>query len=147
MAERVAKRWLGDAGITGVEVTSAATSREELGAPIDDRARRTLEEAGYDAAGHSAHQITADEIDAADLVVAMEDIHVSRMRSLTGRDNERVVLLTSFDPSAEPGAGVPDPWYGGQEGFTDTLASIEQAMPGLLDWVTNARSRPDSPQE
>ena len=42
------------------------------------------------------------------------------------------VKLVFPDPDAEPGSGVDDPWYGGPEGFLDTLASIEAAMPGVL---------------
>lgn len=134
MAERVAQRAAEEAGLTGVEFTSAATSREELGEPIDPRAARVLRRRGYDADGHVAHQVTAAEIDQADLVVALEDIHRDRMRLLGARADHQV-LLTDFDPDAAPGAGVPDPWYGDDTGFEDTLAAIEAAMPGLLDRV------------
>ena len=41
IAERVARRWAEEAGLTGVEFTSAATSSEEIGAPMDRRARLT----------------------------------------------------------------------------------------------------------
>lgn len=133
MAERVAEKWLADMGVDGVEMSSAATSTEELGEPIDPRAVRTLHAAGYRTDGHRAHQITADEIAEADLVVAMEQIHVDKMRAMTGHDNANVVLLSKFDPEAQPGDGVPDPWYGGQSGFDDTLAAIERAMPMLIE--------------
>ena len=79
MAERVAERYAADAGLTDVVFTSAATSREEIGAPIDPRARRVLAEHGYRADDHAAHQITPDEIEDADLVIAAETIHVDRM--------------------------------------------------------------------
>jgi protein-tyrosine phosphatase len=46
-----------------------------------------------------------------------------------------VSLLTDFDPAAERGSGVPDPWFGSSSGFYDTLTAIESAMPGLLDRV------------
>lgn len=136
MAERVAHRQAADAGIEGVEFTSAATSTEELGAPMDRRAAATLRAAGYDPDHHRAHQITADEIDHADLVIAMEDIHLRRMSQIAGAKlDDHVRLLTDFDPAADPGSGVPDPWYGSEDGFRDTLAAIEAAMPGILDHV------------
>ena len=69
MAERVAAKYFAEHGLGDVELTSAATSREEIGNPIDPRAVRELEKAGYDASNHAAHQITRDEIDACDLVV------------------------------------------------------------------------------
>ncbi|MGI3780531.1 MAG: low molecular weight protein-tyrosine-phosphatase [Janthinobacterium lividum] len=134
IAERVAERAAAEAGLTGVEFTSAATSREEIGAPIDPRARRVLTEHGYRAEGHSAHQITSAEIADADLVVAAEPLHVDRMlRIAPSADN--LSLLSDYDPAAQPGSGLPDPWYGGAEGFEETLAAVEAAMPGVLDQV------------
>lgn len=50
-------------------------------------------------------------------------------------DPERVRLLREFDPLAGPGAEVPDPYYGGDEGFAEVLGMIERTVPGLLDWV------------
>ena len=140
MAERVAERMAADQGLTGVEFTSAATSREELGAPIDERAETVLREHGYRVDGHKAHQITRQEIDNADLVIAMEDIHVTRMMGLA-REARNVSLLTDYDPGAEPGSGVPDPWFGTADGFYDTLTAVEAAMPGVLDRVRELQEK------
>lgn len=134
MAERVAQRWAERDGVRDVVFTSAGVSAEEQGNPIDPRARRVLTERGYRADAHRAHRITAAEIRDADLVVALEPLHVDRMRRLVP-DAGTIALLTDFDPAAEPGSGVVDPWYGDQEGFYDTLAQVEAAMPGLMDWV------------
>ncbi len=133
MAEYVAKAYLADAGLD-VQVSSAGVSAEERGNPIDSRAARTLRENGY-AAGeeHRAHRITAAEIAASDLVIAMEDIHVDRLERIAGASPlPQVSLLSDHDPSAEPGSGVPDPWYGGQDGFSRTLNMIENAMPAVV---------------
>lgn len=138
MAERVARTAARHQGLDDVEFTSAGTSTEELGNPIDPRAVRWLQRAGHDTDGHVAHQIDADEIAAAELVVAMEDVHVRRMEQITGHPNDNVVLLSHFDPAAPDGAGVPDPWYGGEDGFGDTLASIEAALPGLFRFLRGA---------
>jgi low molecular weight protein-tyrosine phosphatase len=134
MAERVAEQQAAARGLTGVKFSSAATSREELGSPIDPRAARVLEQHGYRSGHHAAHQITSDEIEAADLVLAMEDIHVRKMLAIDpGATNLK--LLTDFDPDAPAGSGIDDPWYGSAAGFDRTLASIEAAMPALLDHV------------
>ena len=132
MAERVAVAYAERDGLTGVEFTSAATSSEELGEPMDPRAARTLRQHGYHADDHVAHQIDRTELDSADLVIAMEDLHVQRLHRIDP-DADRITLLTDFDPAAEPGSGVPDPWYGSESGFLDTLAAIEAAMPGIID--------------
>lgn len=132
MAERVAVAYAERDGLIGVEFTSAATSSEELGEPIDPRAARTLRQHGYHADDHVAHQIDRAELAKADLVIAMEDLHVERLRRLDP-ELDGVALLTDFDPAAAPGSGVPDPWYGSESGFLDTLSAIEAAMPGIID--------------
>nr|WP_266095015.1 low molecular weight protein-tyrosine-phosphatase [Microlunatus elymi] len=133
MAERVAEKYAADGGLTGVAFSSAATSTEELGEPMDRRATEVLRRHGYRTGDHVAHQIQPSELADADLVIAMEPLHIDRMGRIG--DSSRVRLLTDFDPDAEPGSGVPDPWYGGPEGFDDTLAAVEAAMPGVLDQV------------
>ncbi len=142
MAERVAIRTAAEQGLDDVEFTSAGVSSEELGNPMDDRARRTLARHDYRAEDHIAHQIDADELAGADLVIAMEQLHVDRMRRLD--PDKPIALLSDFDPGAEPGSGVPDPWYGSGEGFAETLSMIESAMPGVLDRVRELSS-PASP--
>jgi protein-tyrosine phosphatase len=134
MAERVAELAAAEAGITGVEFRSAATSAEELGEPMDPRAASVLAERGYRHDRHRARRVTRAEIEAADLVIAMEDIHIRKMLAMApGSIN--LSLLSEYDLSAEPGSGVPDPWYGSPAGFYGTLNAIEAAMPGVLDRI------------
>lgn len=133
MAERVARAMAAEQGLD-VEVTSAGVSDEEHGNPIDRRAAQVLREAGYDASNHRAHQVGADEIRRADLVVAAEQRHVDRMLRLVP-DATNLRLVSDFDPQATPGQALPDPWYGGMDGFHDTLEVIERAMPALLDEI------------
>lgn len=140
MAERIARDRAEQAGLEiEIEITSAATSREELGAPIDPRAARWLDDHGYDSSGHVAHQVDAEELAAADLVVVMEDLHLRRMSHLADVSAPKFRLLSDFDPDAEPGSGLADPWYGGEDGFDDTGRAIEAAMPGLLSAVGELR--------
>ncbi len=136
MAERVARQWFEDAGVLA-RVTSAGVSAEETSNPIDRRARRVLEDAGYDASGHRARQISADELRDADLVIAAEDFHATRMRRLV--PDATIRLISEFDPLAGPGDPLPDPWYGGHSDFVDTLEAIERAMPGIVEAVRDLR--------
>ena len=110
---------------------SAGVSDEEQGHRIDPRAARVLEAHGYDVGTHRAREITAADVEAADLVIGVEQRHLDIMaRLVPGADNLR--LLSSFDPTAAPGEGLPDPWWGGPEGFVSTLTAIEAAMPNLI---------------
>src|SRR5918992_2619418 len=100
MAERVARRMAEEQGLNGVEFTSAATSTEELGDPIDPRAAAVLRKHGYPTDHHRAHRITRAEIEAADLVIAMEDIHIRKMLAIApGATN--LSLFSEYDPAAE----------------------------------------------
>lgn len=140
MAERVARGHAERAGLEHVNFSSAGVSSEETGNPIDPRAQRVLTNAGYDARNHRARRITASDIADADLVIGLEQLHVDRMRRLAP-DATNLTLLTDFDPAAEPGSGIDDPWYGDAAGFLDTLAAVEAAMPGVLARVRELQRR------
>jgi protein-tyrosine phosphatase len=133
IAEKVFVEELNRAGLAdAVRVSSAGTDGWHVGQPADDRAAAVLRAAGYPDA-HVARQVDA-ELLGADLIVALDREH---LRALRGRvaDPSRVRLLRSFDPDAPPDAGVPDPYYGGDAGFTEVIDMIRAAAPGLLDWV------------
>ena len=134
MGERIALKWAVDNGVRGVEFTSAATSRDEIGHPIDRRARAVLETHGYTSSGHAAHQITAEEIENADLVLGMEEYHLGRMRKLVP-DADNLRLLTDFAPPPLTGQPIEDPYYEVDSGFERTRRQIEACMPGLMEWL------------
>ena len=133
MAERVARAWADREGLNAT-ITSAGTSAEELGNPMDSRARAVLDRAGYASAGHRARRIEAADVRTADLVISMEELHRARLRRLVP-DAANLFLISDFDPAATEGDGLADPWYGPPAGFVRTLESIEVAMPGIMDEI------------
>ena len=130
IAERVARRAAKERGME-LEVESFALADEEIGRPIDRRAQKVLQEAGYDFDGHSARRIAVEHLERADLVIAVEPYQVDQLKEMAPGAN--VALLNDFNPDLEPGTALIDPWYGDQEGFYDTLADVEAAMPAILD--------------
>jgi len=119
IAEKVFAREVEQAGLADrVRVTSAGTGSWHVGDPADARAAALLAEHGYDDT-HVAQQID-DELLDADLLVALDAGHLRALRRIAP-DYERIRLLREFDPDAPAGAGVPDPYYGGPEGFTEVL--------------------------
>ena len=105
---------------------------------MDARARRTLEQNGY-TKPHRARQITADEVAGYDLILAMDQANHTDLTLLAeefGVASDHVRLFRSFDPSAEDDAEVPDPYYGGDDGFADVLAMVERAADGVVEFVS-----------
>ena len=147
MAEKVYVAELERAGLPEqVRVVSAGTGPWHAGDPADERAAEVLRRNGYPHA-HVARQVNPEHLEA-DLLLAADREHVAALTRVLGRAEaaEKVRLLRSFDPAAEPAAEVPDPDYGGDGGFDDVLAMIEAAMPGLLAWTRKRLGTAQQPE-
>lgn len=124
-----------------VVVDSGGTSSEELGNPIDPRAARVLQEAGYAVPSGSAHQVTAGDISERDLLLPMTSRHADHLRrkAPTSADAAKVRMFRSFDPAArdlaERELDVADPWYGDHDDFVATLEQVEAAADAIVDHV------------
>jgi protein-tyrosine phosphatase len=139
MAEQVLRSALAEAGLDGqVEVSSVGIGPWHVGEPMDRRAASTLAAHGYPT-DHVARQVS-DDVAGADLLLAATADHARDLRR-AGADPEAVRLLRSFDPDAPDGAEVPDPYYGGDEGFDEVLAMIEAAAPGVVAWARETERR------
>jgi protein-tyrosine phosphatase len=137
-AEIVMRARLAEAGLADrVAVDSAGTGSWHAGSPADDRAAETLHANGYDATGHVARQFDASWFAERDLVVALDNKNVQSLKWMAPPGQEhKIVRLRSFDPMSRGGdLDVPDPYYGGAEGFNEVLALVEAACDGLLTHV------------
>ena len=127
MAHVVLEAQLAEADLAdAVEVTSSGTGDWHTGDPMDERAAATLTAAGYDASRHRARTFDASWHDAHDLVLVMDEANLRDV----GGPGERVALFRDFDPD-EPGAEVPDPYYGGAAGFEEVLRMVERTSTSL----------------
>lgn len=123
-----------------VTVDSAGTGDWHLGHGADPRSLSTLANHGYQLEGHIARRIDADWFDGLDLVLAMDSMNYRDLLALaTMTDSEPDVhMLRSFDPALahleapHPELDVPDPYYGGRDGFGAVLSMIEAAADGLV---------------
>ncbi|MFG3022891.1 low molecular weight protein-tyrosine-phosphatase [Streptomyces sp. NPDC048254] len=137
MAESVFRARIAEAGIDDrVEVDSAGTGGWHEGDGADPRTVRVLQEHGYDG-DHTARQFQASWFARLDLVIALDSGHLKSLRRLapTERDARKVHLLRSYDPDAADDLDVPDPYYGGLDGFEECLEMVEAASEGLLTSV------------
>jgi protein-tyrosine phosphatase len=131
-AHVVLQQRLADAGLDRVEVSSSGTGDWHVGGPMDRRAAAALTAVGYDATRHRARQ--HDPAAGVDLVLAMDEANLS---DLGGR-TDRIRKFRDFDPT-EPGSDVPDPYYGGDDGFEEVLTMVERTASGILDALLHER--------
>jgi protein-tyrosine phosphatase len=135
-AEGIMRALVAEAGLADrVVVNSAGTSSDELGSPVDPRAQAEAQRRGL-LLSHTAWRFEADDFDRFDLVVAAAAINEDRLRqrARTPVDRGKLRLLRSHDQTAAPhDLDVPDPWYGGADGFVLVYDLIEAACRGLLD--------------
>ncbi|MDT0463202.1 low molecular weight protein-tyrosine-phosphatase [Streptomyces gibsoniae] len=134
MAESVFRARVEEAGLDDlVEVDSAGTGGWHEGDGADPRTVAVLEENGY-GSEHTARQFQPSWFSRLDLVVALDTGHLKALRRLapTPEDAAKIRLLRSYDPAADDDLDVPDPYYGGMDGFQQCLEMVEAASPGLL---------------
>ncbi|MFG2882921.1 low molecular weight protein-tyrosine-phosphatase [Streptomyces sp. NPDC048297] len=134
MAESVFRTRVAEAGLEGlIGADSAGTGGWHEGEAADPRTVSVLDEHGYPAE-HTARQFQASWFGRLDLVIALDTGHLKALRRLapTEEDARKVRLLRSYDPSAAGDLDVPDPYYGGRDGFEECLELVEAASTGLL---------------
>jgi protein-tyrosine phosphatase len=136
-AEGVMRHVLREEGLEDrVEIDSAGTGGWHVGAPPDERATAAARDRSIALEG-SARKFAADDWDDFDLILAMDEDNRRDLLAVAPDDDARakVRMLREFDPASD-GAGdldVPDPYYGGDEGFEHVLDLVEAATRGLID--------------
>ena len=114
-----------------VEVDSAGTGAWHVGESPDRRMTAAAERRGYRLAG-AARQVTADELPGWSMVVAMDRQNYADLRVMAVDGNVPIRLFSEFLPGGEP-VDVPDPYYGGEEGFDRVIDLVEEGCANLLD--------------
>ena len=141
IAEAVLEDRVAAAGLDDVVVVdSAGTGDWHLGYPADSRAVSTLLANDYSLDGHVARQITPEWFAEMDLILAMDSANYTNLQAMAERAGVEpdLHMLRIFDPELahlvqpHPDLDVPDPYYGGVDGFNDVLRMIEQAADGLI---------------
>jgi protein-tyrosine phosphatase len=135
-AEGVMRDLLEREGLEGrVEVDSAGTGGWHVGSPPDERATAAAGSRGIRLTG-SARRLEPGDLEAFDLVVAMDRENLAAIRALAGGDEpvDHLVLLRDYDPDAG-NPDVPDPYYGGEQGFEEVLDIVERSCRGLLETI------------
>jgi protein-tyrosine phosphatase len=135
-AEGVMRHLLVAEGLAdAVELESAGTGDWHVGHAPDHRSTSTAAGRGIELAGE-ARQVAAADFEAFDLILAMDRSNYDDLLALAPDEEarEHVHLLREYDPEAVAAGEleVPDPYYGGVDGFEDVLDVVTRACEGLL---------------
>jgi protein-tyrosine phosphatase len=135
-AEGVMRKLVAEAGLEDrVEIDSAGTGGWHAGATPDERATEAARRRGIPLSG-CARRVEPADFERFDLIVAMDRENVRDLRAVApdAEAEEKVRLLREFDPASDgaPDLDVPDPYYGGPDGFDEVLDLVEAACRGLL---------------
>lgn len=134
-AEGVLRQRLQVAGLAErVLVDSAGTGDWHVGKAPDQRTRLAAQRRGYDLAPLRARQVTVEDFQRFDLILAMDHNNLRYLEALRpgAEAAELDLFLRRYQLALDE---VPDPYYGGDDGFEQVLDLIEQASDALLDEI------------
>lgn len=110
------------AGDRNIQIDSAGTGAWHAGNPPDPRSRAEGERRGYSFAGQAARKVRVSDFHDFDFILAMDESNLKDLKAIQPKDSS--AMLSLFRPD---GADVPDPYYGGPNGFVQVVDLIEQA--------------------
>lgn len=119
------------------ELDSAGTHAYHIGTKPDSRAQATAESRGIDLSDLRGRKVTVSDFDKFDYVLAMDKDNYSMLKELcpsAKRQNLKLFLDFAEDLSFNE---VPDPYYGGTDGFEKVFDMLENASLGLLEHIQN----------
>jgi protein-tyrosine phosphatase len=133
-AQAVMRHLVREAGLEGqIQIDSAGTGEWHVGEARDPRSSAVGQRRGMPLYGR-ARQFQPEDFQKFDYVLAMDKQNRDALLELAPDDDAaaKVHLLRSFDPESPPEADVPDPYYGGAQGFDTVFDVCEAACRGLL---------------
>ena len=119
-----------------IMVDSAGIIDYHAGSPADERMQQAATRRGY-ALTSIARQVTVEDIDEFDLIVAMDRDNLAALERLANGARDHIRILGTFlgeTVSNATARSVPDPYYGGAAGFEAVLDMIEDACPAMLKY-------------
>jgi protein-tyrosine phosphatase len=127
------------AGVGGkYETDSAGTSAYHIGEKPDARMRQVAAQNGLKYTGR-ARQVTQADFENFDLIIPMDSSNLSNLKWLarSQAEKEKIYTMRTFDSQGNSNQGVPDPYYGGIDGFQVTFEIVKRSCQGLLDALEN----------
>lgn len=140
-AEAIFKHLVQNKGLDNkFEIDSAGTTAYHVGEHADKRMRTHAKKRGYNLSGISRKFNPDHDFDHYDMIIAMDDEHISSLkrRARNEADLQKIHKMTDFRKNWDYDE-IPDPFYGGEEGFELVLDLLEDSCEGMLEMLTYSK--------
>lgn len=137
-AQGVFERWVERTGLQRhIEIDSAGTHAYHVGEAPDRRSQAAAKNRGFDLSQQRARRINAQDFQYYDYVLAMDTDNYAELLNVcpAAQQNKIALFLDYADKNQTNEKNVPDPYYGGNQGFENVLDLVELAAQGLLSHI------------
>ena len=126
--------------LAALHIDSAGTGDWHVGKAPDSRALAAAARRGYRMDDLRARQVSRDDFQGFDFLLAMDRANLGELKRLCPSEfGGHLGLFLEFHPESLDDLEVPDPYYGGGDGFETVLDMVERACDGLLDHLSPRR--------
>lgn len=136
LADGLLRKKVAEAGLN-IEVDSAGTAAHHVGNPPDGRMRATAKSKGCPIDELRARQFIVQDYDRFDRIFVMDESNRRNVLSLarTSEDEAKVEMILNLSHPNQD-LEVPDPYYGGDQGFLDVYTMLDEATDVLMNQLT-----------
>lgn len=118
-----------------IRVDSAGTGDWHIGHSPDQRTAQVAATKGYDLSSLRARLVTSDDFHRFDYVIAMDSLNLKDLKHMQPADYTGFLGLFLDFSTQKSYREVPDPYYGGEDGFELVFNLVEEASQGLLEHI------------
>ena len=114
-------------------IDSCGTANYHVGDQPDARSRANAKLNGLDYT-HQGRQINENDFTEFDIIIPMDMSNETDLKSVNPGGKAEIQLMRNYDPGHE-GEAVPDPYYGGEQGFQHVFDILDRSTAHLLDYL------------
>lgn len=122
-----------------INIDSAGTHAYHIGSQPDHRAQSAALNRGIDLSSQRGRKVESSDFDTFDYILAMDDSNHSDLQAVANGSADNLHMFLKFAENFSE-SDVPDPYYGGDQGFEHVLDLIEDASKGLLAHIRDKHS-------
>lgn len=139
MAEAIFNAQCKEKGIHSYSADSAGTASYHIGSQPDQRTIDTLRRHSIPV-NHRARQFSEQDYEDFDYIIAMDQNNYRDIIDTAGYKHQNLFLMREFDTSNSGEPNVPDPYYGGMDGFENIYGIISEACENLINHISKNTS-------